>query len=194
MTSTTKAYATTFGVILLIIILAGLYTWSVVQKQKMASDPSNPALLSLGTTGNQSPYTDLEGNPVSLSDFVGKTLVVKSWASWCPACVRELQELSTMSRQYESKGVKVIAINRAEPAKTAKAFLKSIGADQDVLLVLDPDDRYFESINGFNMPETVFYDTSGNIVHQQHGSLTSAEIRKYIEKTLKKSTEKTTQQ
>ena len=35
---------------------------------------------------------DLDGNPVSLSDFFGKPIVLNFWASWCGPCKMELPD------------------------------------------------------------------------------------------------------
>ena len=36
-------------------------------------------------------FTDLEGNAVGLTSYVGEVIVVSSWASWCPSCVDSLK-------------------------------------------------------------------------------------------------------
>jgi len=36
---------------------------------------------------------DLDGKPVSLSDFRGKWVIVNYWATWCPPCLDEIPDL-----------------------------------------------------------------------------------------------------
>ncbi|HSQ39199.1 MAG TPA: redoxin domain-containing protein, partial [Anaerolineales bacterium] len=38
--------------------------------------------------------TDLDGNPHSLSDYLGQVVLVNMWATWCPPCVAELPTLN----------------------------------------------------------------------------------------------------
>jgi len=36
---------------------------------------------------------NLDGEPVSLSDFRGKWVIVNYWATWCPPCLEEIPDL-----------------------------------------------------------------------------------------------------
>jgi len=160
------------------------YSWTVIQKGRQAALQNSPAGLSLGSDEQVEPYTDLEGNPIALTDYIGEVLMVNSWASWCPFCSVELEKLSDLVNLYEDKGVRFLAINRAEPATTAERFLRSVGTTDGVMLILDKDDRYFKSIEGFTMPETVFYDRTGNIIHHHHGEMSLIEMRQYVDEAI----------
>lgn len=173
-------------VMLLVITIASLFVWTLMQKNRANNAEDSAALGALKTVEGQSPYTDLEGNHVVLSDYIGEVLVVTSWASWCPACAVDLPRLSNLAKSYEGKGVRILAINRSEPAMTAQSFLNTVGATEGALLVLDPDDRFYESIGGYTMPETLFYDSNGNVIHHARGTIGINEMQKYIDAALLK--------
>lgn len=177
----TREQAITGGVILVILLLGALYTWSTISKQRALEAADNPATHALTTEADQAPYTDLEGNILTLTEYVGEVLVVNSWASWSPDSARELPLIATITSEYEDRDVRVLAINRAEPRTTAERFLRTFSITDKVQLVLDPDDRYYRSIAGYSMPETIFYDRKGNIVHHHHGVMTEADIRNYLD-------------
>lgn len=145
----------TITTIALVTISVVFYTWTVVKKNNEATEEVSPAQQSL-ENDPLATYTDLNGNLVILSDFVGEVLIVNSWASWCPACVSEMKELTELYEKYKNEGVKVIGINRAEPGTTAQSFLKFINAEEKILLVLDASDKYYKSIGGILCPKLSF--------------------------------------
>lgn len=179
----------TVVVLLLVLVLGGWYVFSVTQKNIQAVKDGSPAAVSLKTTMDQSPYTDIDGNPVALDSYLGEVLVVNSWASWCPFCAQELPAFSQLAQEYSERGVSVLAINRAESGSTATAFLRTINATDGLTLVLDPDDRFYSSIGGYTMPETLFYDADGAVVMHKRGMLSYDEMKQYTEAALSASAE-----
>jgi cytochrome c biogenesis protein CcmG/thiol:disulfide interchange protein DsbE len=125
-----------------------------------------------------------------IDENLGKILVVNSWASWCPACADELPDLATLGEEFSDKNVKVLAINRAEPKSTATVFLASINATDGLQLVLDPGDKFYASVGGFAMPETIFYDPQGNVILHVRGQMTYQEMRAQTELMVNQSTDK----
>jgi len=170
--------------LLAILLLAGLATWYVTNQRSVVVDDASPAAVSLGVNSTSTRYTDLAGNGVNLTQYLGRVIVVNSWASWSPASVAELQLLNKLSLQYSADQVQFLAINRSEPVGTAKSFLAAFGIGDTVTLVLDEPDYYYQSIGGFNMPETLVYDTKGNVIRHFRGPLSESAVRLAIDTNL----------
>lgn len=172
----------TLGILVLIIIIVGYFAFRAIQLNN-GSGPS-PAQSALSSGANVSKYSDLSGNPVSLEEYFGKVIVVNSWASWCPSCGQELVELADVGDIYKDREVVILAMNRAEPTTTAQAYMKPLVVGSAVQLVLDPQDSYYESIQGFTMPETVFYDSDGNITFHKRGDMSLDDMIFHIDAAL----------
>ncbi len=171
--------------VLVVVLAVAAFTVHLVQKRSaersLDQSPASTVLKSSTTTAN---FTDFDGNEADLEQFLGQTLIVNSWASWAPSSVSELQLLTNVAKNYRDKGVVVIAINRAEPRSTAEAFLSTLGLTDEVLLIVDKDDRYYKAIEGYTMPETVIYDTKGDVIHHKRGAITSAELTQVLDTAL----------
>ena len=97
-------------------------------------------------------FVDYDGNTVALADFSGKPLVINSWASWCPFCVKELPDFVLLQKKFPE--MVVIAVDRRESLNTAKSYTDDIGITDDLVFLLDNSDSFYRSIGGFTMPET----------------------------------------
>ena len=131
-------------------------------------------------------YTDIHGNQISLEQYLGKILVVTSWASWSPFSTTELTALSELSIGYNQEDVVFLAINRKETREQAERFINTLPAlNSSLILVLDTRDHFYQSIGGYAMPETVIYDVRGNIVEYAHGTMNKDQIKQKIDSLLK---------
>ena len=159
-----------------VLLLVFFYYQQLRTENNVESLEISPVATSLG---QEAVYTDIEGNPSGLSDYIGQKIVAFSWASWCPSCVDQLTLLSEVSESQED--VVVLAINRGEPASIALSFLEFYELDTKVQLIMDPDDHFYISIDGYAMPETVVFDTTGEINFHKRGQISRDELVPVLE-------------
>src|SRR5260370_33566400 len=86
------------------------------------------AALTMATTPLRLPdlaFDDADGKPRKLSDWRGKTVLVKLWATWCVPCRKEMPALEGLQTKLGGANFEVVAINidTRDPEKP-KNFLK----------------------------------------------------------------------
>jgi len=144
-----------------------------------------------GKTGSQAQFVkapdfllnDYNGNTVSLADFTGKPVVINSWAAWCVFCRKELIDFAAVQKEFGDK-IKIVAINRAESKDVAKQYTDELDVTDNMIFLLNPNDSFYKSLNGFSMPETIFVNENGDIVIHKRGTMDIQEMRDKIKQLL----------
>ncbi len=54
---------------------------------------------------------DTTGNPIAISSFRGKVLLIDFWASWCGPCRRENPNVVKLYQDYQDKGFEIIGVS-----------------------------------------------------------------------------------
>jgi peroxiredoxin len=68
--------------------------------------------------------TDLEGKPLSISQYKGKVVLVDFWATWCPPCLRELPNTLKVYEKYHDKGFEIVGISMDDDRAQLEKFIK----------------------------------------------------------------------
>ena len=125
---------------------------------------------------------DGEGNPVKLTDFVGKPIVLNFWASWCGPCKMEMPDFQ---EKYLELGdsVQFLMINMTdgsrETVETASGFI----AEQEYTFPVYYDTAY-EAAYAYGvrtLPITYFIDAEGYLVAHAPQSISGEVLQKGID-------------
>jgi thiol-disulfide isomerase/thioredoxin len=111
-----------------------------------------------------------------LHDFLGKPLVLNSWASWCSFCKKELPDFAQVQEIFLNEVI-FIAINRGESKKVAKQYSDNLGVSNRMIMLLDPSDSFYQALGGFAMPETIFVNKDGTINFYKRGIMSFQEAK-----------------
>lgn len=124
---------------------------------------------------------DFEGNAVSLSDMVGKPVVVNFWASWCPPCKAEMPDFEEMYEKY-GEDIHFMMVNMTdgmqETLDSAKNYVDESGFSFPVYYDTELSAAYAYRVN--SLPATYFIDKDGYPVTYAKGMLSKSRLQKGI--------------
>lgn len=123
-------------------------------------------------------YTDMAGNPIKLSDYKGKWVVVNYWATWCPPCLEEIPELVNFHDRHKDSDAVVVGINmEKKDRQQLSAFVDDYLVSYPVVQITD-DMPLLGNIPG--LPTTYLIDPSGKPAAVQVGQVTSEMLEAFM--------------
>ena len=74
-----------------------------------------------------STYENLEGNPIELSDYKGKRVLLNYWATWCRPCIEEMPDMEKAQTILEKENYVFLfasdqSIDKINKFKEARGF------------------------------------------------------------------------
>jgi thiol-disulfide isomerase/thioredoxin len=73
--------------------------------------------------------------PIKLADYSGKVFVINLWATWCGPCRMETPALVQLHKEYQSRGVEMVALSTEDPdasAQTVMQFMRDYSVNYHV--------------------------------------------------------------
>lgn len=92
------------------------------------------------------------GDAVGLGKLEGRPVVVTVWASWCPACPRQVESLRRFAASHDETAV--LAVDTQEDAEAAKTFLTA--NDLSLPTAADEDGHIAAKLGVRELPTTLF--------------------------------------
>ena len=108
---------------------------------------------------------DKQGNPVKLSDFKGKPIVLNFWASWCGPCKSEMPDFEKAYKELGGR-VQFLMVNATdgyqETMDSASAYIESTGYTFPVFY--DTQQTALNAYGIYAFPTTFFINEKGELV------------------------------
>jgi thiol-disulfide isomerase/thioredoxin len=126
----------------------------------------------------------LEGEPISLDDYEGKTVVVNIWGSWCAPCRAEAPELVEASEELAADDVEFLGINSRDLDRAAaQAFQRRFEVPYPSIY-----DQKGQTLLAFRgtlspnaIPSTVVIDDQGRVAASIIGETTRSTLVGLVE-------------
>ncbi len=160
-------------------------------KQADATKPSTEAVSkdkkenSASKKVVEASFKTFDGKTVNLSDYKGKKVYIKVWASWCPTCLAGLPEVASLAANHSDDTVvlSVVApgVNREKKAEDFKEWFSGLDyKNLPVLMAETPD--FFKQVGVIGYPTSVFINANGELVQAHPGHLANEDIQKQLDK------------
>ena len=104
----------------------------------------------------------LNGGQVSLSDYKGKLVLLKFWATWCPSCVEELPQMEKFSAGKGDQLCVLTLVIDGEKEKRVEAVVKKNKVTLPVLL--DVKEKIARTYRVTFIPVAFLIDREGLLV------------------------------
>ena len=79
----------------------------------------------------------MDGDKFSSDSLKGKVVLIEFWATWCKYCKRDEPAVESVTKDFESKGLVVLAVDMGEPKRKVKKYLEENPRSPKIVLAED---------------------------------------------------------
>ena len=137
--------------------------------------------IAVGAEAPDFTLQSMDGKEVKLSDFKGKKIYLKFWASWCGPCRKSMPELMELAakKDRDFEILSVIAPG-LQGEKTVEQFPKWFEEQgyKDIPVLYDTKGAVFQAYQIRSIPTEILIDSQGKIGKIQLGAISNADAEK----------------
>jgi peroxiredoxin len=126
-------------------------------------------IIGIGKKAPDFTQNDPDGNPVRLSDFLGKYVLLDFWASWCGPCRQENPNLVKAYAAYNDKGFEILGVS-LDNKDGKEAWLNAIEKDSLTWTQVSDLNAWNNEVARFygvrSVPQNYLIDPQGIIIAQ----------------------------
>lgn len=163
-----------------LIMFAAIAGIILINQDTAASAPKIGSIIpaSVNFAAPKLELKDLDGNPVALSDYHGKVVLVNNWATWCPPCREEMPVLNAYHADHAHENFSIIAVDAGEPEADVRNYAASMELSFPVWL--DPDMEAVRVFRNNGLPSSYVVNQDGTVVLAWNGAITRETLEKYV--------------
>jgi peroxiredoxin len=114
------------------------------------------------------PLRTLDGQAVTLKDYLGEIVVLNFWASWCEPCRKEIPALNGLDTRLRAGGGRVVAVSIDQDMNKARRFASRF--EMTMTVCHDGPKGLVSLLDLEEFPFTLVIDPNGNVVHTALGA------------------------
>jgi cytochrome c biogenesis protein CcmG/thiol:disulfide interchange protein DsbE len=152
-----------------VIIFIGVLSLSL---QRTSAQITNTSLPSVS-------LTDLNGKGISTGEIYkdGKITIISFWATWCPPCKKELNNINEVYEDWQKKyNMKLVAISIDDVKSIYKIKPYADDHKWEFQVLLDQNQNLKRALNIQNVPHTLLLDKTGKIIYSHSGYVDGDEL------------------
>ncbi len=147
---------------------------AVEPKAAMAEEPQKSSYGPYDFT-----LTSIDGEPIKLSDYRGKVVLVNFWATWCGPCVIETPSLVRMYHKYRDRGFQVIGVALQSEEDNVKNFVTKHKVPYAI--ARDTTSEVGLRYQVFALPSSFLFTTDGKVKKAFMGFVEEASLEKELQ-------------
>ena len=116
--------------------------------------------------------TGVDGKTYRLSDYKGKKVYLKFWASWCSICLASLPDTDELAKEASDDYIILTVVSPGQKGEQSEEAFKKWyqGLDyKNLPVLLDPSGKLLASYGVRSYPTQAFIDKEGKLVKTQPG-------------------------
>ena len=160
-----------------VLVCASLLCLSACKNQMTSENGDKQEQVSSQTAkkGEEVPdfeLTGVDGKTYRLSDYKGKKVYLKFWASWCSICLASLPDTDELAKEESDDYIILTVVFPGQKGEQAEGDFKKWyqGLDyKNLPVLLDPSGKLLASYGVRSYPTQAFIDKEGKLVKTQPG-------------------------
>lgn len=136
-------------------------------------------------------FKDGNGEPLTLADFQGRTVLLNVWATWCGPCREEMPTLDALQAELGGKDFEVVALSvDRKGIEVVKEFYQEIGIEH-LQQYIDQTGGAGAKLGAVGIPTTLLIDRQGEELGRLVGATEwdSPEMTEFLTEMIEKSKE-----